>query len=351
MNQTAPLVSVVLPTFNRPEYLPNAIDSVFAQTFTDWELIIADDGSTGEALTYLRRIAQRPRVRLIRFEHTGNPAFLRNAGIGEARGEYVAFLDSDDLWAPVKLELQLASLGAHKSRRWSYTKFVLIDPSGEPTQWMRRTGGWPTPDGWILDKLAKVETVIALPSVIVARSLLREVGGFDVTLLGSEDIDLWLRLAVESEVDALSEPLTLVHRHSQHFSGRGPEVFSYSAMATEKAMRAKGMEHLRYLFKRERAKTTVQLARWYAASGNRARAYGAVISSTRHVWRYPSLWSTALTALAVASAPGWVRTVVRRAMPMVATRTGNAPQGMGRTSAPADQDTSDPGRRVDSRGP
>jgi len=312
VNQAAPVVSVVLPTFNRLEYIPKAIDSVFAQTFTDWELIIADDGSTGEALTYLRRIAERPRVRLICFEHTGNPAFLRNAAISEALGEYVAFLDSDDLWVPVKLELQLASLRAHKSRRWGYTKFVLIDPSGEPTQWMRRTGGWPTPDGWILDRLAKVETLIALPSVIAARSLLREVGGFDETLLGSEDVDLWLRLAVESEVDALSEPLTLVHRHSQHFSTRGSEVFSYAAMATEKAMRAKGMGHLRTLFQRERGKIAVQLARWYAGSGDRERAYGAVISSTRHIWRYPSLWSTALTALAVASTPAWVRTAVRR---------------------------------------
>jgi glycosyltransferase involved in cell wall biosynthesis len=312
MSQAAPHVSVLLPTFNRLEYMPKAIDSVFAQTFTDWELIIADDGSSGEALAYLRRIAETPRVRLIRFRHTGNPAYLRNAAAAAALGEYVAFLDSDDLWAPVKLERQLASLRAHRSRRWSYTKFVLIDPSGQPTQWMRRTGGWPTPDGWILDRLARVETVISLPSVIVERSLLREVGGFDETLLGSEDIDLWLRLAVESEVDALAEPLTLVHRHDQHFSARCPDVFLYAAMATEKAMRAKGMGHLRPVFQRERARIAVQLARWYAASGDRRRAYHTLISSTRHISRHPPLWSTALTALAVASAPGWIRAVARR---------------------------------------
>src|SRR5579862_7797428 len=145
------VVSVIVPTFNRLEYLRPALESVFAQTLTDWELLIADDGSSSPTREYLQSLIEPGRVSVAFFEHTGNPSKLRNAALRDARGEYVAFLDSDDLWLPRKLEIQIGSLRRHPIRGWSHTKFVLVDAQGNPTPWMLRTGGWPTPDGWILD--------------------------------------------------------------------------------------------------------------------------------------------------------------------------------------------------------
>ena len=108
----AATVSVVLPTFNRLRFLRPTIESVYAQTFTDWELIIADDGSDLETREYLQSLANHSRVTVVSLPHTGRPSMVRNAALLRAAGEYVAFLDSDDLWAPRKLERQIETLRA-----------------------------------------------------------------------------------------------------------------------------------------------------------------------------------------------------------------------------------------------
>ena len=93
-----PAVSIIFPTYDRLRYLRPAIDSVLAQTFTDWELIIADDGSEEETRSYLRSLGDR-RMRTLWLPHSGNPARVRNAALRMTTGALVAFLDSDDLWA------------------------------------------------------------------------------------------------------------------------------------------------------------------------------------------------------------------------------------------------------------
>ena len=112
----SPAVSIIMPTFNRLEFLKPAIESVFAQTFEDWELIIADDGSSEPTRAYLRDLQAQPRVHVISMQHTGRPSVASNVAIRKARGEYVAFLDSDDFWPPTKLETQIASLRRHPER-------------------------------------------------------------------------------------------------------------------------------------------------------------------------------------------------------------------------------------------
>src|SRR5580692_11674261 len=156
-------VSIILPTFNRLEYLRPAIESVFIQSFQDWELIIADDGSSMDTRRYLGNLEDDPRVKVIWLPHTGKPSVVSNVALREARGEYVAFLDSDDLWLPRKLEVQLESLLTHPERGWSYRKFAVVDGSGHPIV-SARMRDWPTPSGWILEKLLEEVTVIAQPS-------------------------------------------------------------------------------------------------------------------------------------------------------------------------------------------
>jgi glycosyltransferase involved in cell wall biosynthesis len=298
-----PAVSIVLATFNRLELLRSSVDSVLSQTFGDWELIIADDGSDEPTKRYLAALESPGRVRVLWLDHSGRPSIARNAALREARGEYIAFQDSDDLWLPTKLETQIASLRRNPGRAWSHTKYQLIDESGAPTAWARRTGGWPTPGGWILDQLIRGETVIALPSVVASRRLLHEVGGFDEQLNDTEDYELWLRLARRSEIDAVDELLTLVRRHGQHFSAKPIEAFQAARYVIDRQLRSGDVEHLRSVLLRQRARVIVGLARSRAGAGKRRDALATLVSGARYFSRYPRFWPDALTATALALMP------------------------------------------------
>ncbi|HEV7137093.1 MAG TPA: glycosyltransferase family A protein, partial [Steroidobacteraceae bacterium] len=241
---SGPAVSIVLATFNRLELLRSSVDSVLSQTFRDWELIIADDGSDEPTKQFLESLESPGRVKVLWLDHSGRPAVARNAALREARGEYIAFQDSDDLWLPRKLEIQLQSLRRRPERAWSHTKYRLVDISGAPTAWAQRTGGWPTPGGWILDQLIRGETVIALPSVVASRRLVQEAGGFDEQLNDTEDYELWLRLARRSKIDAVDELLTLVRRHGQHFSAKPIEAFQAARYVIDRQLRSGDVEHL-----------------------------------------------------------------------------------------------------------
>lgn len=211
-----PSVSVILPTFNRLNYLRSTIESVRTQTLPDWELIIADDGSEDETRAYLESVQSDRRIRLIWLPHSGNPAAVRNCAWRQARGEYLAFLDSDDEWLPTKLERQVASLRRSPFRRWSYTGYVIIDARGEPRADAAALRRWQGP---VLEPMLRHEVSIWTPAVVAERRLVEEAGGFDERLLVFEDYDLWLRLACRSDLDLIDEPLTRVRReHDQHHS-------------------------------------------------------------------------------------------------------------------------------------
>jgi glycosyltransferase involved in cell wall biosynthesis len=210
----APTVSVILPSFNRPAMLREAIDSVLAQTFTDWELVVADDGSSIETRTYLGSI-EDARIRIIWLPHSGSPAVARNAALAVARGYYVAFLDSDDTWMPTKLELQLAALRAKPACRWSYTATERLDARGQP---VADAVPFVAYEGAILDRLLRIEAYIAMPTVLVVRELVTEVGGFDKRQAFGEDYDLWVRLAARSPVVAVDQRLARVRLHEGNYS-------------------------------------------------------------------------------------------------------------------------------------
>ena len=305
----SPSVSIIMPTFNRLEFLEPAIASVFAQTFEDWELIIADDGSSEPTRAYLRALQDDPRVHVILLPHTGMPSVVSNVALREARGEYVAFLDSDDVWLPKKLETQIASLRRHPERGWSYTKFALIDSSGSRTD-PARTRNWPTPTGWILEKLLEEETVIAQPSVIVSRRLLTEHGAFDEELVMCYDDELWFRLAAHSEIDGVDEPLTLVRRHAHH-SGSDIIAWRDRRRVFEKALRVRRGRRVDAMLRKLRAQMSAGLAKSQAASGRRRDAFATLCSSAPHSWRYPRCWLGAWASTVRACAPESVRTLVR----------------------------------------
>jgi glycosyltransferase involved in cell wall biosynthesis len=291
-----PTVSIVMPTFDRLQFLPPAIESVFAQTLTDWELIIADDGSGEDTRAYLRSIADA-RVRVLGLPHSGRPAVARNAALRAARGEYVAFLDSDDLWLPRKLELQVASLRRQPARRWGCTAFALVDAAGLPVAAVR--AGWPAVSGPVRDRLL-TDAVIATPSVIAARSLLEQVGPLDEELVMNDEGDLFLRFAAVSELDGVDEPLTLVRRHGLH---GGSDIIAWRDLR-------------RVIEKAQRAVTSAGLARSQALFGTRTDVVRTLAESAPYSWCYLQWWRGAAYAVARAFAPRVLRSAVR------ALRTG-----------------------------
>jgi len=301
----SPLVSVILPTFNRLRYLPDAVASIVGQTLEDWELLIADDGSDAQTKAYLQSLEEPPRIRLIHLPHTGRPAVVRNAALREAKGEFIAFMDSDDIWLPNKLMIQIASLRARADCGWSQTRFLLVDVNGTATQDM------PAADGWILGQLLRTETVVALPSVVASRALLDQVGRFDESLTMCEDYDLWLRLAAHSRVDAINDALTVVRRHREHY-GNPATSFRDSIRVLNKVLRTGAAAPYAYFVHRERAKNSASLARCHVASGDRLAAMRTLISSAAASWRHQGWWSEALKAIGAAFAPQLVRNIVRK---------------------------------------
>jgi len=186
-NKKPPLVSVILPTYNRAWSLEAAIDSVLSQDFDAFELIVVDDGSTDGTDTILSRYGSRLRKC---FQPNRGVAAARNAGIQRAAGRYIAFLDSDDLWLPRKLSLQVAFHAAHPETRISQTDEIWIRRGirVNPKRYHMKSSG-------DLFERSLERCMISPSAVMVQRMLFDEVGFFDEKLPACEDYDLWLRVA------------------------------------------------------------------------------------------------------------------------------------------------------------
>jgi glycosyltransferase involved in cell wall biosynthesis len=286
------IVSVVLPTFNRLRFLRPAIESIYAQTFPDWELIIADDGSNLETRQYLQSLADDPRVTLIWLSHTGRPSMVRNAGVSRAAGEYVAFLDSDDLWAARKLERQVEILRARANCRWSYTAFLQVDGSGKPLP-EEAQRPWVPHEGYIFEQVVTGRAQIRTPSVLATRELITQTGGFDEGLLSGEDYDLWLRLALYSEAAIVDEPLVYVRRHQDSHTSDWQSAFvgRDSSLNRRQALVNAGQ---RSLLREERVRNALKLAATHAEMGAQGRMLRALWGSLAYSWTYPRWWLSGL---------------------------------------------------------
>lgn len=200
---TGGLVSVVLPTRDRPDSVQRAVESALAQSVRDLELIIVDDGSTDDTSDVLARLAGGdPRIRVCRLERRVGAAAARNHGIERACGEYVAFIDDDAQWRPNKLDCQLRLLGAAPDAALAYCPFVYVDPDGA-----ERIVGSRAAVGGRARKALLRENFIDTSCVLIRREPLLEAGGFDERLPRLQDWDLWLRLAERTEFVFDPEPL------------------------------------------------------------------------------------------------------------------------------------------------
>ncbi|MBK4732786.1 glycosyltransferase [Oxynema sp. CENA135] len=187
-----PKISVVIPVYNATTTIQETISSVLNQSFTDYELIIVNDGSTDETLEKIESFKD-PRIRVFSYTNAG-AAISRNRGLSQAKGEYIAFLDADDLWTPDKLEAQLAILEKNPQASIAYSWSDCID---ESSQFLRR-GGHISVNGNVYDRLLLVDFLENGSNPLIRRHALIEIGGFDESLPAGQDWDLYLRLAEKS---------------------------------------------------------------------------------------------------------------------------------------------------------
>jgi glycosyltransferase involved in cell wall biosynthesis len=199
-----PLVSVVMAAKNYARFLPQAVESVRAQTFADWELLIIDDGSSDATPEVARPFLSDPRVRYFRSDRLGQPR-AKNLGIGLSRGSFVAFLDADDAWQPTKLEKQLALFRDRPDVGVVFCRRSLMDESGKLLAATPRAA---MPRGRVLEPMF-VQNFVCFSSAVVRRDVFAHVGRFDPQWDLAIDYDLWLRVAKHHGFDFVDEELVL----------------------------------------------------------------------------------------------------------------------------------------------
>jgi glycosyltransferase involved in cell wall biosynthesis len=276
-----PIVSIVLPTYNRLPLLREAVDSIRAQTFEDWELIVLDDGSDDGTVEYLQALAgEDPRIVPVPLPRIGRLPRLRNEGIGRARGEWVAFMDSDDAWRADKLQAHVDAHRANPSARWSYSGRSIMDAAGQ-TLPDERFAPWHPHSGWIVRLLLTHEAMIASPSLVMERALLREVGGLDESLRFCTDYELELRLAARAECICIPEPLVRVRLH-EGSSTRGRVAVDESWVRVYARFAAiDGSPEVRRICRRQQAFYSCWVARRRAEAGEWGAALRAASTGLR----------------------------------------------------------------------
>ena len=266
--KTTPAVSVIIPAYNAAWCIAHAVDSVLAQTFRNFELIVVDDGSTDDTATVLAtygttlRVVNKP---------NGGLSSARNAGISAGRGRYVAFLDADDRWLPTKLERQCALMEAQPELVFCSTAAQLRSPDGESVgEWACGTSSLPT-----LAAIFATNAFVAGSgsAVLARREVFARVGSFDESLRSLEDIDMWMRLAAAGAYACIPEALTVILKRADSMSGN-LDVMRNAAITVMRKNRALLPRHQRGTFWRHAyAGMLSDFAKWAWRANRPLQAY------------------------------------------------------------------------------
>lgn len=205
-----PKVSICIPTYNRKEYLKKALESVFAQTFKDYEVIVVDDGSTDETGEMIKQTGYN--VRYYWQENAGDTV-TKNKLIELAKGEFITFVDSDDLLIPDAIEVMVTSLEKENKEKVVYGNYVRIDEKGQICGRSKRI----LYSGFITPQLFTDIIAHAVGSML-SKKVLEEAGGFDELLPVSADYKLFLQLSLKYHFIALPEPIFMRRRHGDNIS-------------------------------------------------------------------------------------------------------------------------------------
>ena len=205
-------ISVIIPTYNAIAYLPDAIHSVLHQTYTDYEVIVVNDGSTDRTTQWVSQLSDA-RVRLISQPNQGKSA-ARNVGIQAAQSPYIAFLDADDLWESTKLEQQLAYMETYPDVGVVYTWTALADPTGQVTGRCIT----PTDAGNVWTALVQSNILTCGSTPLIRTECFEHVGVFERDLSLSQDWNMWIRLAARYPFGVIQAPLVRYRQHDGNTS-------------------------------------------------------------------------------------------------------------------------------------
>ncbi len=216
--------SVIIPTYNRLSFLREAVESVLAQSYQFFELIIVDDGSADATADFVGKLAGN--VKYL-FQSNQGPSAARNCGIEAAKGRFITFLDSDDLWHPNKLGIQVEFMNAHQEAMVCYTDEIWIRRGVRvnPRQKHRKHSGW------IFEHCLPL-CIVSPSSVLMRREFFETVGLFDEALPSCEDYDLWLRASLRFPFHFIETKLiTKRGGHADQLSAqRGLDVYRVQAL-------------------------------------------------------------------------------------------------------------------------
>jgi glycosyltransferase involved in cell wall biosynthesis len=319
----APFVSVVIPTYNRLRRVTAALDSVLAQSYSNFEVIVVDDGSedgTGQAIESLirNRSASAPTVRYVFQTNQGSSA-ARNRGIDEARGEWIAFLDSDDIWYPEKLEWQVRAAEVFKNVCGAcITDARLVNDSGMETTSFRETGRTYAQEIGlaenVVERLAWTFDHFWLTSLLVRSELARQIGGFDPGIQFCEDHDFNFRLSLVTSFCYVNKTLVQLDRSPAPSIIR-PWERAEVRLQNKQRMLEKWLTGanlppgIRKIIVRSLRQTHSAWANWYLEGQRYAEARQALLSAMRTdlTWQLMVKWMLARTA------PSFARKLAPRA--------------------------------------
>ncbi len=237
-NRRKPLVSVIIPTYNRGWILAEAIDSVLAQDYKDYELIVVDDGSTDNTREILDIYGQD--IIILRQANTGVSA-ARNRGIAKAGGQLVAFLDSDDLWLPRKLSRQVGFLNLNPDAVINHTEEIWIRNGVRVNPKDRHR----KPSGMIFERSLGL-CLVSPSAVMIKKALFDAVGVFDESLPACEDYDLWLRIGCQYPVHFIDTPLIIKRGGHGDQLSKAPGLDRFRIQSLEKIIESGRLTESQY---------------------------------------------------------------------------------------------------------
>ena len=194
-----PTVDIIIPAYNAARFLPAALESVISQTYTDWRIILVDDGSTDNTAAVAHEFQRRLQDRmLVITQPNGGQNAARNTAVRNSTAEFLATLDADDIWLPSRLADSLKAFEGRPHVGLSYGLITWIDESGAPLETFQ--GNPRDREGRIAPAIYMRTVELPCPTITFRRKCIEEVGLFDETMRGTEDRDMWFRIALRHEV-------------------------------------------------------------------------------------------------------------------------------------------------------
>jgi len=231
-----PLVSIIIPTYNRALYLEEALNSIFIQDYDNYEVIVVDDGSTDDTMSVIDRYASDSRLQYEYQQNSGKPSIARNKGLQIARGDYVAFLDSDDLLSANSILLRLEILEKYADVglvTGSWADYDFANSHKNLNTILKRHKNWfsELPDLCVSYTSNHIcicneniafelfnSDIIFTSSVMLRSSILRDIGFFSEDIKLGEDYDLWLRIAIKYKIGFIFEAVSIRRTHEENIS-------------------------------------------------------------------------------------------------------------------------------------